>query len=73
MWNARAPIAAFHYRGVSAASERFHSTLDFEPLPKHHFVTRAKPAVAGYIDRYKRSRRLSSFFLALTRTAGNSS
>jgi transposase InsO family protein len=45
-----------------AASESFHSTLEFELLRKHHFATRAEAcvAVAGYIDRYNRVRRHSS-------------
>jgi putative transposase len=46
----------------NAASESFHSTLEFELLRKHHFATRAeaRQAVAGYIDRYNRIRRHSS-------------
>jgi putative transposase len=46
----------------SAASESFHSTLEFELLRKHRFTTRAEArvAVAGYIDRYNRIRRHSS-------------
>jgi transposase InsO family protein len=46
----------------NAASESFHSTLEFELLRKHHFATRAQArvAVAGYIDRYNRVRRHSS-------------
>ena len=46
----------------NAASESFHSTLEFELLRKHHFATRAqaRAAVAGYIDRYNRTRRHSS-------------
>jgi putative transposase len=46
----------------NAASESFHSTLEFELLRKHHFATRAEArvAVAGYIDRYNRVRRHSS-------------
>jgi putative transposase len=45
-----------------AASESFHSTLEFELLRKHHFATRAaaRVAVAAYIDRYNRVRRHSS-------------
>jgi putative transposase len=43
----------------NAASESFHSTLEFELLRKHHFATRAaaRVAVAAYIDRYNRTRR----------------
>jgi transposase InsO family protein len=46
----------------NAASESFHSTLEFELLRKHHFATRAgaRVAVAAYIDRYNRVRRHSS-------------
>jgi putative transposase len=46
----------------NAASESFHSTLEFELLRKHHFATRAQArmAVAAYIDRYNRTRRHSS-------------
>ena len=46
----------------NAASESFHSTLEFELLRKHHFATRAvaRVAVAVYIDRYNRTRRHSS-------------
>jgi putative transposase len=46
----------------NAASESFHSTLEFELLRKHHFATRAEArvAVAGYLDRYNRIRRHSS-------------
>ena len=46
----------------NAASESFHSTLEFELLRKHHFATKAeaRAAVAGYIDRYNRVRRHSS-------------
>jgi putative transposase len=46
----------------NAASESFHSTLEFELLRKHRFATRAeaRTAVAGYIDRYNRIRRHSS-------------
>jgi len=46
----------------NAASESFHSTLEFELLRKHHFATRAaaRVAVAAYIDRYNRTRRHSS-------------
>jgi len=46
----------------NAASESFHSTLEFELLRKHHFATRAaaRAAVAVYIDRYNRTRRHSS-------------
>lgn len=45
----------------NAASESFHSTLEFELLRKHHFATRAEArvAVAAYIDRYNRTRRHS--------------
>ena len=46
----------------NAASESFHSTLEFELLRKHRFATKAeaRTAVAGYIDRYNRIRRHSS-------------
>jgi transposase InsO family protein len=46
----------------NAASESFHSTLEFELLRKHHFTShaQARTAVAGYIDRYNRVRRHSS-------------
>jgi putative transposase len=46
----------------NAASESFHSTLEFELLRKHRFATKveARAAVAGYIDRYNRIRRHSS-------------
>ena len=46
----------------NAASESFHSTLEFELLRKHRFATKAeaRAAVAGYIDRYNRTRRHSS-------------
>jgi transposase InsO family protein len=46
----------------NAASESFHSTLEFELLRKQHLATRAeaRAAVAGYIDRYNRIRRHSS-------------
>jgi putative transposase len=46
----------------NAASESFHSTLEFELLRKHHFATRAdaRMAVAAYIDRSDRTRRHSS-------------
>jgi putative transposase len=46
----------------NAASESFHSTLEFELLRNHHFATRAEArvAVAAYIDRYNRTRRHSS-------------
>jgi putative transposase len=46
----------------NAASESFHSTLEFELLRKRHFATRAdaRVAVASYIDRYSRVRRHSS-------------
>jgi transposase InsO family protein len=46
----------------NAASESFHSTLEFECLRKHRFATRAQArmAVAAYIDRYNRTRRHSS-------------
>jgi putative transposase len=46
----------------NAASESFHSTLEFELLRKHHFTThaQARTAVAAYIDRYNRVRRHSS-------------
>ena len=45
----------------NAASESFHSTLEFELLRKHHFTTHAeaRTAVAAYIDRYNRIRRHS--------------
>ena len=45
----------------NAASESFHSTLEFELLRKHHFTTKveARAAVASYIDRYNRTRRHS--------------
>jgi transposase InsO family protein len=67
----------------NAASESFHSTLEFELLRKHHFATRAEArvAVAGYIDRYNRTRRHSSCemrspidyeAILATRTAGPS-
>jgi hypothetical protein len=47
---------------VNAASESFHSTLEYELLRKHHFATRAaaRVAVAACIDRYNRTRRHSS-------------
>jgi transposase InsO family protein len=46
----------------NAASESFHSTLEFELLRKHHFATKAqaRAAVAGYINRYNRVRRHST-------------
>ena len=46
----------------NAASESFHSTLEFELLRKRRFATKAeaRAAVAGYIDRYNRTRRHSS-------------
>jgi transposase InsO family protein len=46
----------------NAASESFHSTLEFELLRKHRFATRAEArvAVAAYVDRYNRIRRHSS-------------
>jgi len=46
----------------NAASESFNSTLEFDLLRKHHFAPRAdaRVAVAGYIDRYNRTRRHSS-------------
>ena len=46
----------------NAASESFHSTLEFELLRKRRFATKAEArvAVAGYIDRYNRTRRHSS-------------
>ena len=46
----------------NAASESFHSTLEFELLRKRRFATKAEArvAVAGYIDRYNRIRRHSS-------------
>ena len=46
----------------NAASESFHSTLEFELLRKHHSATRAaaRSAVARYIDCYNRTRRHSS-------------
>jgi putative transposase len=45
----------------NAASESFHSTLEFELLRKRRFATKAEArrAVAGFIDRYNRSRRHS--------------
>jgi transposase InsO family protein len=50
------------YRSINAASESFHSTLEFELLRKHPFATKAeaRTAVASYIDRYNRVRRHSS-------------
>ena len=46
----------------NAAAESFNSTLEFELLRKHQFTSRAdaRAAVAGYIDRYNRTRRHSS-------------
>jgi putative transposase len=46
----------------NAVAESFHSTLEFELLRKHRFATKvqAQAAVAGYIDRYNRTRRHSS-------------
>jgi putative transposase len=46
----------------NAASESFHSTLEFELLRKRPFTTKAqaRTAVANYIDRYNRIRRHSS-------------
>jgi putative transposase len=46
----------------NAASESFHSTLEFELLRKRPFTTKAqaRAAVANYIDRYNRIRRHSS-------------
>jgi transposase InsO family protein len=46
----------------NAASESFHSTLEFELLRKRRFATKAEArvAVAGYIDRYNRLRRHST-------------
>ena len=46
----------------NAASESFHSTLEFELLRKQRFATNteARAAVAGWIDRYNRTRRHSS-------------
>jgi transposase InsO family protein len=46
----------------NAASESFHSTLEFELLRKRRFATKAiaRVAVAEYIDRYNRTRRHSS-------------
>ena len=46
----------------NAASESFHSTLEFELLRKRRFATKAEArvAVAGYIDRYNRTRRHSA-------------
>jgi transposase InsO family protein len=46
----------------NAVAESFNSTLEFELLAKHRFATKAEArrAVAGYIDRYNRTRRHSS-------------
>jgi transposase InsO family protein len=46
----------------NAVAESFNSTLEFELLSKHRFATKAEArrAVAGYIDRYNRTRRHSS-------------
>jgi putative transposase len=46
----------------NAASESFHSTLEFELLRKHRFATKteARAAVASWIDCYNRTRRHSS-------------
>jgi len=46
----------------NAASESFFSTLEFECLRKNRFATKAEArrVVAGYIDRYNRTRRHSS-------------
>jgi transposase InsO family protein len=46
----------------NAMAESFNSTLEFELLAKHRFATKAEArrAVAGYIDRYNRTRRHSS-------------
>lgn len=45
----------------NAMAESFNSTLEFELLSKHRFSTKteARRAVAGYIDRYNRTRRHS--------------
>ena len=46
----------------NAAAESFNSTLEFELLSKHRFKSKveARRAVAGYIDRYNRTRRHST-------------
>ena len=46
----------------NAASESFHSTLEFELLRKRRFTTKAQARgeVAGYLDRYNRIRRHST-------------
>jgi putative transposase len=46
----------------NAVAESFNSTLEFELLSKHRFKTKAEArrAVAGYIDRYNRTRRHST-------------
>jgi transposase InsO family protein len=46
----------------NAASESFHSTLEFELRRKHRFATKteARTAVASFIDHYNRVRRHSS-------------
>lgn len=46
----------------NAVAESFNSTLEFELLSKHRFASKAEArrAVAGYIDRYNRTRRHSS-------------
>ena len=46
----------------NAASESFHSTLEFELLRKRRFATKAeaRATVAGYVDRYNRTRRHST-------------
>jgi putative transposase len=59
----------------NAASESFHSTLEFELLRKHGFASRAeaRAAVAGYIDRYNRTRRHSSCEMTSPSTTRRSS
>jgi hypothetical protein len=46
----------------NAVSESFNSTLEFELLSRHHFVTReqARRAVAAFIDEYNTDRRHST-------------
>jgi transposase InsO family protein len=46
----------------NAVSESFNSTLEFELLSRHHFVTReqARHAVAAFIDEYNTDRRHST-------------
>ena len=50
------------YRGVNAAAESWHSTLEFELLSRRRFATKAEArrAVARYIDTYNNTRRHSS-------------